>query len=83
MRMPLFLAQQKIGASDEGGAVVAESHAVEFDEHSFSSPVDTVGMDTMLRDIRALEDRLKAASPQEAAKLAKELVKLKGKWLER
>lgn len=40
-------------------------------------------MDTMLKDIRALEDRLKAASPQEAAKLAKELVKLKGEWLER
>ncbi len=39
--------------------------------------------DKMLRRIRALEDRLKAASPQEAGKLAKKLVKLKEDWLAR
>ena len=35
-----------------------------------------------LRDVRALEEKLKGASPSEAGKLAKKLVKYKEKWLE-
>lgn len=31
--------------------------------------------------IRALEERLKAASPDECGKLTKEIVKLKDRWL--
>lgn len=34
-----------------------------------------------LQAVRLLEERLKAASPSESGKLAKELVKLKDDWL--
>ena len=37
--------------------------------------------DRKLRAVRALEERLKTASPADAGKLAKKLVKLKDDWL--
>lgn len=37
--------------------------------------------DRRLGKVRRLEERLKSASPTEAGKLAKKLVKLKDEWL--
>lgn len=38
-------------------------------------------MSKQLKHIRAIEEKLKGASPEESAKLAKKLVKLKDDWL--
>ena len=75
--------QLKGDVLDDGVARISECDVIETDKHSFFSERDTVNMKTELTDVRRLEEKLKAATPSDCAKLTKKLVRLKADMMEK